>query len=74
MRSIQIRVKPNARISSLQESLAGPWMAQLKSPPVDGKANQELISLLSEHFNCPKSAIHIKSGTSSRLKLVRIDI
>lgn len=73
VKSIQIKVKPNARVSSLQENLSGPWLAQLKSPPVDGKANQELISLLAEHFVCPKSPIHIKNGQFARLKLVCIE-
>jgi uncharacterized protein (TIGR00251 family) len=74
MKSIQVKVKPNARASSLEESATGPWLAQIKSQPVDGKANRELISLLSDHFNCPKSAISIKSGKSSRIKLVQISI
>lgn len=74
MRKIQIKVKPNSRKSALEESSSGPWIAQIKSPPVDGKANQELISLLSGHLGCPKSAILIKSGKSSRIKLVQISV
>lgn len=74
MKSIQVRVKPNARISVLQESAEGPWLARIKSPPVDGKANQELISLLAKHFGCPKSAVSIKSGMASKLKLVQINL
>jgi len=72
MRIIQVKVKPNARIRSLQEVADGSWLAQIKSPPVDGKANVELIALLSDYFDCPKSAIFIKGGKSSRLKWVRI--
>lgn len=74
MRTLQIKVKPNARTSALEETAGGPWLARLKSPPVDGKANQELISLLSERFDCPKSAITIKSGKSSRIKWVQVDL
>ena len=70
-RVIQVKVKPNARSSSLEE-IDGVWQARLKSPPVDGKANQELIALVAEHFGCPKSAVSIKSGASGRMKLVRI--
>lgn len=71
MRTIQIRVKPNARVSILEE-VGGSWLAQLKSPPVDGKANKELIGLIARHFGCPKSAVSIKSGASGRMKLVKI--
>ena len=51
----------------------GPWLAQLKSPPVDGKANKELVALIARHFACPKSAVSIKSGASGRIKLVIVD-
>jgi uncharacterized protein (TIGR00251 family) len=73
MRIIQVKVKPNARVSGLQEVSDGPWLAQLKSPPVDGKANTELVMLIARHFGCPKSAVSIKSGASGRMKLVKID-
>jgi uncharacterized protein (TIGR00251 family) len=70
---LQIKVKPNARVSSLVENPDGSWAAQLKSPPVDGKANKELIALVAEHFGCRKSAVSIKSGASGRMKLVKVE-
>lgn len=73
VKTIQVKVKPNARTSSLEEAEAGSWLAQLKSPPVDGKANEELVALVARHFHCPKSAVSIRSGASGRLKLIRID-
>lgn len=69
---LQIKVKPNARASSLVQQPDGTWMAQLKSPPVDGKANKELIALIAEHFRCRKADVEIKSGASGRMKLVKI--
>jgi uncharacterized protein YggU (UPF0235/DUF167 family) len=45
MRILQIKVKPGARQSSLAEQPDGSWLASLKSPPVDGKANMELSRL-----------------------------
>jgi uncharacterized protein (TIGR00251 family) len=73
MKIIQVKVRPNARVSAIEEVADGPWLAQLKSPPVDGKANRELVKLIARHLTCPKSAISIKSGASSRIKLVKID-
>ncbi len=70
---IQVKVKPNARSSVLEETSPGVWLAQLKSPPVDGKANEELIALVAKRFACRKSAVSIKSGASGRMKLVRIE-
>jgi len=71
---IQVRVKPNSRASVLEQKEDGTWVAQIKSPPVDGKANEELLALVSKHFDCRKSAVSIKAGASGRVKLVRIDI
>lgn len=73
MTVIAIKVKPNARVSLLEPIEGGPWLAQLKSPPVDGKANEELLTLVARHFGCRKSAVSIKSGASARTKLVRIE-
>jgi uncharacterized protein (TIGR00251 family) len=73
IRVIQIKVKPNSRASLLVENKDGTWLAQLKSPPVDGKANEELIALVAKHFNCRKSEVSIKSGGASRIKLVQVE-
>jgi len=70
---IAIKVKPNSRVSSLEQVESGAWLAQLKSPPVDGKANEELLALVARHFGCRKSAVSIKRGASARTKLVRIE-
>jgi uncharacterized protein (TIGR00251 family) len=74
VKRIQVKVKPNARVSSLEEPDSGNlWVARLKSPPVDGQANEELIALIAERFVCRKSAVSIKSGASGRMKLVQIN-
>jgi uncharacterized protein len=71
--TIRVQVKPNARESRLEPPEAdGPWLARLKSPPVEGKANKELISLVAKHFGCPRSAVEITAGLKGRLKRVRI--
>jgi uncharacterized protein (TIGR00251 family) len=70
---IQVKVKPNSRASRLEQQEDGTWLAQLKSSPIDGKANEELIALVAKHFKRSKSDISIKSGATSRLKLVRIN-
>jgi uncharacterized protein len=70
---LKVRVKPNARAPSLHQAPDGTWHAQLKSPPVDGKANEELISLVAEHFRCRKAAVVIKAGATGRTKLVKVE-
>lgn len=72
-KTIKVKVKPSARKSLLEPSGDGKfWQAKLKSPPVDGKANEELIALIAKHFGCRKSAVSIKSGATGRIKLIQI--
>jgi len=70
---LQVKVRPGARVSALHRDPDGSWRAQLKSPPVDGKANAELVALVADHFGCRKSAVVIKSGASGRMKLVKVE-
>lgn len=72
-RVLRVKVKPNARQSVLTEGADGVWLAQIKAPPVDGKANQELVALVARHFDCPKACVTIKSGAGGRMKLVRVE-
>ena len=70
---MRIKVKPKARNSELVQVPDGTWLARLKSPPVDGKANEELVALVAEHFKCRKAAVSIKSGATGRTKLVKVE-
>ena len=70
----RVKVKPNSKQQKIIEELDGSLTVHLKSPPVNGKANQELIKILAKKFNIPKSDVIIKSGLSSRHKLIEIDV
>ena len=70
---LQVKVKPQARVSSLEQIPDGTWVARLKAPPVDGRANDELIALIARHFHCRKAAVSIKSGAAGRTKLFRVE-
>ncbi|TGL16261.1 DUF167 domain-containing protein [Leptospira meyeri] len=69
---LTIKVKPNNKQPGLEFLSKTDCIARLKSPPVDGKANEELIEVLSKHFHIPKKNISILSGFSSKSKLVSI--
>lgn len=74
MKVLQVKVKPNSKRQEIQTADDGSLTVYLKSPPVDGKANAELIKLLADEFKVAKSSVQIKSGVSSRLKQVAIDL
>ncbi|MFM7887641.1 MAG: DUF167 domain-containing protein [Pseudanabaena sp.] len=68
-----IKVKPNSKKQAIIEEDDGSLTVYLQSPPVDGKANQELVVLLAKKFGVPKSNISIQAGLSGRNKLVNIE-
>ena len=70
---LRVKVKPNSRFSSLIQQADGSWQARLKAPPVDGKANDELVAVIAAHFKCRRAAVVIKSGASGRNKLVSVE-
>jgi len=72
--NLKIKVKPRARVSVLEQTADGIWRAQLKSPPVDGRANEELIVLVAAYFKCGKRAVSIKAGSTGRIKLVKVEM
>jgi uncharacterized protein (TIGR00251 family) len=59
-------------VSQLTRQADGTWLAQLKSPPVDGKANAELIALVAGEFGVRRAQVSIRSGAGGRRKLVAI--
>lgn len=69
----RVKVKPNSKQQNMKEEADGSLTINLKSPPVNGKANAELIKFLADKFDVPKSNIKIKSGLSSKQKLIEID-
>jgi len=46
---------------------------QLKTPPVDGRANKALIAFLAKTLGLPKPSISIKRGLSNRRKTIVIE-
>ena len=62
---------PSASKTELIKTEAG-YRARLAAAPVDGKANEALIALLSKEFGVPKSSIEIIKGHTGKNKVVTI--
>lgn len=67
-----VRVQPRASQSGIAGELDGALKVRLAAPPVDGKANQELVRLLARLFDLSRHQIAIISGETSKNKLVRV--
>jgi uncharacterized protein (TIGR00251 family) len=66
-----VHVKPNARetkIISWRDR--GTIIIAIKAPPVDGKANRELLRFLASKLGVPKTHLEIKRGQSGRVKQI----
>ncbi len=74
--SFSVKVKPNAKVSTLKEYIfvneVVVFKVDLKAPPLKGKANKELLDLLSQSLGVDKSAIFIKGGLTDKNKVVEI--
>jgi len=68
---LHIKVTPNASKTELIKTEAG-YKARIQCSPVDGKANDALIALLSKEFGVAKNSIEIVKGKTSRNKTVLI--
>ncbi len=72
---LAVRVTPRAGRSSFQGLLVKEDQTMLRialhAPPIDGRANDELIDFLSRQFDLPKSSLEVIRGLQSREKLVR---
>jgi uncharacterized protein (TIGR00251 family) len=68
---IQVKVKPNSRTQEVSKEKDG-FVVKVKEPAREGKANLAVIELLAEHFGVPKSRIRVRSGFSSKSKVIEV--
>ena len=69
---LEIRVIPRAGKSGFAGLRDGAVVVKLAAAPVDGAANDELVSLIARTLRVPKRDVTIVSGERSRTKRVRV--
>lgn len=69
---ITVQVKPNSKKESVEQTPDGIYLVRVNVPPIEGKANERVIELLSEHLNIPKSKIVISSGLKGKKKIITL--
>jgi uncharacterized protein len=70
---LDISVAPKSSRNRIAIDSSNTIKIYLTAPPVDGKANAELISLLSKTLKVPKSSITIIHGESGKKKRISIN-
>lgn len=69
---IFVRARTGAKREEVKKISDDHYMVAVKAPPVEGRANDAIISLLSEYFDIPRSRIRIVKGLKSRDKVIEI--
>ena len=69
---IKLHVHPGAKRNGIAGFFGDSIKFDLQTPPVDGKANAALLKQFAKLIDCPKSAVSIISGESSRDKVLEI--
>ncbi|NUO37068.1 MAG: YggU family protein [Gemmatimonadaceae bacterium] len=70
---VRVHVQPRASRSEVVGTHGTALKVRVHAPPVDGAANDAVISLLSAQLGVPRRAIRIVSGAASRAKTVDIE-
>lgn len=68
----RLRVQPRAARDGFAGLMGDRLRLRIKSPPVDGKANDALRRFLAEAFGVPLGQVELIAGAGSRDKLVRV--
>ena len=69
---ISVQAHPGAKRNEVLRFEEGIWHLKIAAPPVEGKANKELIEYLSEVLDVSKSRLTIDKGTTSRRKIISV--
>ena len=70
---LTLHIQPGAKTTEFVGEHGDALKVRLAAPPVDGKANAALLAFLAERLGLPRSAVTLKSGQTSRRKVVRVD-
>lgn len=65
---VPVRVQPRGSRREIQGVKDGRLRIKTTAPPVDGKANKDVIRQLAKAFGVPPSRVTLKSGASDRNK------
>ncbi|MCL2020729.1 MAG: DUF167 domain-containing protein [Betaproteobacteria bacterium] len=69
---LALHVHPGAKRNELVGLHGNALKVRLAAPPVDGRANEALLQCLANWLSLPQSALILKSGQTSRRKVVRV--
>lgn len=69
---LTLHIQPGAKKTEVCGLHGDALKIRLAAPPVDGKANAALLTFVADRLDLPKSAVSLKSGQTSRRKVVEV--
>jgi uncharacterized protein (TIGR00251 family) len=69
---LSVRITPGARRNAVSAFREGVWHIKIAAPPVEGRANDELVAYLGRLLDVRRGAISVVKGHASRSKLVSV--
>lgn len=70
---VSVHVQPRATRSEIVGLHGAALKVRLQAPPVDGAANEALVTLLAERLGVARRAVSVVAGASSRAKTVEVE-
>ena len=69
---LAVKLQPRASKNEIGAPLGDELKIKVTAPPVDAAANEALVRLLAETLDCPRGAVQLVRGQTSRHKTVLI--
>jgi hypothetical protein len=70
---LRVRLQPRARRDEIAGERAGAVVVRVSAPPVDGKANAALCTLVARAAGVAPSRVSVVRGHAARDKLLRVE-
>jgi hypothetical protein len=70
--TLAVKLQPRASSEEIGEPLGNELRVKVTAPPVDAAANEALVRLLAKRLDCPRGAVQLVRGHTSRHKIVSL--
>lgn len=68
----KVRVQPRASRNQVVGWMADHLRIRLTAPPLEGEANDQLVSFLAQQLGVPRASIRLLAGRTSRSKVIEV--
>ena len=67
---LSVKLQPRASANQILEPLGNELRIKVTAPPVDSAANGALVEFLAKQLDCPRGAVELVRGQTSRHKVI----